>query len=306
MGRSGLQLSALSFGSWVTFDTQLDDVARARLHGRPRATPDATSSTTPRRMPVARARTIMGQALARTRMGRASPTCCPPSSSGACTVIARRTCSYTLNRKYLTQASTARWSGASIDFLDLIYCHRADPNTPIEETVWAMSDIVSVRQGAVLGHERVVGRRHPWCVGDRRASSSAQAGHRAEPVQPARAPQGRAVEYARINEDFGFGTTIWSPLASAACSPASTNDGIPEGSRAPSPDYAAGQTAHRRRGIDRVERLRPIAERLGCTMAQLAMAWCTANPNVSTVITGASRVEPGRLELRDPRPLDPS
>ena len=152
-----------------------------------------------------------------------------------------------------------------------------------------MSDIVVGRQGAYWGTQRVGGRRDPRRHRDRRAPPPAQAGHRAAAVQPARAAQRVEQEYARLFDDTGYGATIWSPLASGLLT-GKYRDGIPDDSRARCPATAGWrQRLSDERALAKVERLRPIADELGCSMAQLALAWCTRNPNVSTVITGASR-----------------
>jgi voltage-dependent potassium channel beta subunit len=196
----------------------------------------------------------------------------------------------TLNRKYLMHAIDGSLERFGQDFVDVLYCHRADPNTPLEETVWAMSDIVAS------------GKAHYWGTSEwtadeiRGAIDIAERHHLHKPVTE----QSQynllertkvEVEYARINADFGYGNTIWSPLASGLLT-GKYRDGIPEGSRGALAGY--GWLAKRLSDADaiaRVERLRPIADRLGCTMAQLALAWCTINPHVSTVITGASKVD---------------
>ena len=176
-----------------------------------------------------------------------------------------------------------------LDFVDLLFCHRSDPNTPIEETVWAMSDIIASGKALYWGDVRVVGGRDPRGVGDRRAPPPAQAGRRAAAVQPLRARRVER-EYARVFEDLGIGTTIWSPLASGLLT-GKYIDGVPDDSRAALPGYEwlrdgmtnddaqrAGQAAQEDR-----RRARVLAS------AQLSIAWCATNPNVSTVILGASR-----------------
>ena len=196
----------------------------------------------------------------------------------------------TLNRKYLMQAIDGSLERFQHDFVDVLYCHRSDPDTPLEETVWAMSDIVSSGKALYWGTSE-------WSADDiRGAIEIAERHHLHKPVTEQ--SQYNLLErtkveeeYARINDDFGYGNTIWSPLASGLLT-GKYKDGIPEGSRAALAGY--GWLAKRltdAEAIERVERLRPIADRLGCTMAQLALAWCTKNPNVSTVITGASKVD---------------
>jgi aryl-alcohol dehydrogenase-like predicted oxidoreductase len=177
-----------------------------------------------------------------------------------------------------------------LDFVDLVFCHRADPDTPIEETVWAMSDMVSAGKALYWGTSEWTAEeiRAAWAIADRH--------HLHKPVmeQPQYSLfERRKVEreYQRLYEDIGLGLTIWSPLAGGLLT-GKYLDGVPDDSRAALPGYEwlrDGLTDARRN--EQVRSLGEVADRLGCTLAQLAIAWCAANPNVSTVITGASRPE---------------
>ena len=194
----------------------------------------------------------------------------------------------TLNRKYLLQGIEGALERFGLDFVDVVYCHRADPDTPMEETVWAMSDMVSRGQALYWGTSE-------WSADEiRHAIEIAERHHLHKPVteqsQYNLLERGKVeVEYARLHADTGYGNTIWSPLASGLLT-GKYRDGIPDDSRAALAGYEwlAGQLSDAE-AIARVERLRPIADRLGCSMAQLALAWCTKHPMVSSVITGASR-----------------
>jgi voltage-dependent potassium channel beta subunit len=194
----------------------------------------------------------------------------------------------TLNRKYLMQAIDGSLARLKLDYVDLVYCHRPDPLTPLEETVRAMSDIISA------------GKANYWGTSEWSAHEIATAWHIADhhhlhkPVteQPQynlfhreRVEQ----EYARLYDELGLGTTIWSPLASGLLT-GKYNDGIPKDSRATLKGYEwlAERIVDPAR-IAAVKRLAPIAAELGCTLAQMSLAWCLKNPHVSTVITGASR-----------------
>ena len=264
----------------------------------PPAMPAATSSTTPRRTPAARARRSWARRCAELGWPRWSYVVTTKVFWG----LHGRTpnMSNTLNRKYLMQAIDGSLERFGLDFVDILYCHRADPDTPLEETVWAMSDIIDVGQGAVLGHERVDRRRDPRRDRDRRAAPPAQAGHRAEPVQPARAQEGRESTTPASTPTTATATRSgarWHP----ACSPASTRTASPR-TRAPRSRATAGWPAADRRRGDRPGR-EAAADRRSPRLLDgaAALAWCTKNPNVSTVITGASKVEPGRAELRGAR-----
>jgi len=194
----------------------------------------------------------------------------------------------TLNRKYLMHAIDGSLERLQTDFLDVIYCHRADPNTPIEETVWAMSDIITAGKALYWGTSEWTADeiRAAWLIADRH--------HLHKPI--VEQPQYNLLtrerveqEYARLYEDIGLGTTIWSPLASGLLT-GKYASGIPADSRGALEGY--GWLASRltdEQSIAKVERLRPFADELDCSLAQLSIAWCAANPNVSTVITGASR-----------------
>jgi voltage-dependent potassium channel beta subunit len=194
----------------------------------------------------------------------------------------------TLNRKYLMQAIDASLERLRTDFVDIAYCHRADPNTPIEETVWAMSDMITAGKALYWGTSE-------WSADEIRAAwEIAERHHLHKPV--VEQPQYNLLtrtrveeEYARLYDDIGLGTTIWSPLASGLLT-GKYASGIPDDSRAALKGY--GWLAERLTDAAsqaKVAALRPIADELGCSLAQLSIAWCAANPHVSTVITGASR-----------------
>jgi voltage-dependent potassium channel beta subunit len=203
----------------------------------------------------------------------------------------------TLNRKYLLHAIDGSLARLGLDFVDLLFCHRADPNTPVEETVWAMHDIVSSGKAIYWGTSE-------WPADDLRAAYEiAERHHLHKPVveqSQYNLLQRRRVEveYARLYEDYGLGLTTYSPLAWGILT-GKYLDGIPAGSRATVPGFEWLRdllTAPERN--EKVPALLKMAAELGCTPAQLAIAWCAANPHVSTVITGASRVAQLEENLR--------
>jgi voltage-dependent potassium channel beta subunit len=195
----------------------------------------------------------------------------------------------TLNRKYLSQGIDASLERFGLDFVDVVYCHRSDPNTPMEETVWTMSEMVSKGKALYWGTSE-------WSANEvREAIEIADRHHLHKPVTEQL--QYNLLDRHKVEEEFadlfaetGYGNTIWSPLASGLLT-GKYSGGIPEGSRAALKgyDWLAEKTSDAE-VIAAVERLRPIADRLGCSMAQLAIAWCTKHPMVSTVLTGASKV----------------
>jgi voltage-dependent potassium channel beta subunit len=285
LGNSGVKVSVLSFGSWVTFHTQLDtDLALECMQ----AAHDAGCNFFDNAEGYAggKSEEIMGKALAQLGWPRWSYLVTTKFYWGINSDPVNMT--NTLNRKYLSQAIDGSLERFGLDFVDVAYCHRADPDTPIEETVWAMSDMVSQGKALYWGTSE-------WTADEIRAAIAvADRHHLHKPVteQSEYNLLNRdkvEVEYARLFEDTRYGNTIWSPLASGLLT-GKYKDGIPAESRASLSGYGwlANQMTDRQ-ALAKVERLRPIADRLGCTMAQLALAWCTQHPMVSTVITGASR-----------------
>jgi len=286
LGRSGLQVSVLSFGSWVSFGAQLDTgLARDCLA----AAHDAGVNFFDNAEAYAggESERIMGDAIRELGWKRNEYVISTKVFWG---LTSTPNMSNTLNRKYLLHAIDGSLERLGLDFVDLLFCHRPDPNTPIEETVWAMSDIID------RGHALYWGTSE-WSADDIRAAwEIAERHHLRKPVMEQ--PQynlfeRRKVEreYARLYDDIGLGLTTWSPLASGVLT-GKYLDGIPEGSRAALKGYEwlqAGTKDERRN--EQVRALQGVAERLGCSLSQLAIAWCAANPHVSTVITGASRPE---------------
>jgi voltage-dependent potassium channel beta subunit len=284
LGRTGLHLSVLSFGSWVTFDQQMkDDVAMECMQ----AAFDAGCNFFDNAEAYAggESEAIMGRVLTELGWPRWSYVLTTKVYWGLHDAPNMRN---TLNRKYLMQAIDGSLERLQVDFVDILYCHRSDPNTSLEETVWAMSDIVTAGKALYWGTSE-------WAADEiRGAVEIAERHHLHKPVTEQ--PQYNLLsrerveqEYARVFAECGYGATTWSPLASGLLT-GKYRDGIPEDSRGALEgydwltDYLRDQES-----LAKVERLRPIAEELDCTLAQLAIAWCATNPNVSTVITGASR-----------------
>jgi voltage-dependent potassium channel beta subunit len=284
LGRTGLHLSVLSFGSWVTFDQQMkDDVAMECMQ----AAFDAGCNFFDNAEAYAggESEAIMGRVLTELGWPRWSYVLTTKVYWGLHDAPNMRN---TLNRKYLMQAIDGSLERLQVDFVDIFYCHRSDPTTSLEETVWAMSDIVAAGKALYWGTSE-------WAADEiRGAIEIAERHHLHKPVTEQ--PQYNLLsrervehEYARVFAEWGYGATTWSPLASGLLT-GKYRDGIPDDSRGALDGYG-WLTGYLRdeESLAKVERLRPIAEQLDCTLAQLAIAWCSKNPNVSTVITGASR-----------------
>ncbi len=285
LGRSGLKVSALSFGSWVTYGNQVGTDAALECMSAAR---DAGVNFFDNAEVYAKGESerIMGEALKRAGWRRGSYIVSTKLYWGLHDGPNEKN---TLNRKYLRGAIDGALQRFGLDYVDLVFCHRADPDTPLEETVYAMSEMVTA--GKVLY----------WGTSEWTAAEIAAAWHIADkhhlhkPVMEQ--PQYNLLhrervekEYARLYADIGLGTTIWSPLASGLLS-GKYNDGVPADSRATLKGYEwLGEKLRDTDRIAKVRKLAPIARDLGCTLAQMSLAWCLVNPNVSTVITGASRV----------------
>jgi voltage-dependent potassium channel beta subunit len=203
----------------------------------------------------------------------------------------------TLNRKYLMQAIDGSLERLGLDFVDIVFCHRADPHTAIEETVQAMSDIITAGKALYWGTSE-------WSADEIRAAWETADRHNLhkpiveQPQYNLFARMRVEWEYLRLYEDIGLGLTTWSPLASGQLS-GKYLDSIPSDSRAALPGYEWLQDAARNEKRNaKVRKLKDIADELGCTLAQLSIAWCARHKRVSTVITGASRVEQVHENLR--------
>jgi voltage-dependent potassium channel beta subunit len=286
LGRCGLKVSTLSFGSWVTFGNQLDtglakECLAAAFERGVNFFDNAESYA------GGESERIMGQAVAALGWPRHEYVLTTKLFWGIHDVPNMRN---TLNRKYLFQAIEASLERLGTDFVDILYCHRADPHTSVEETTWAMSDIVSSGRALYWGTSE-------WAADEIRAAwEIAERHHLHKPV--VEQPQYNLVhrdkverEYSRLYEDLGLGLTTWSPLASGLLT-GKYLDGTPEDSRATLPGYEwlRGQLTDPEANA-KVRALARIAADLDCPLAHLAIAWRAANPHVSTVITGASRPE---------------
>jgi len=297
LGRAGLQVSELSLGSWVTYANQVDVDAAVEMMA---AAFDAGVNFFDNAEAYAggKSEEVMGAALKKLAWPRLNYVVSSKyywglPDPGGITVNRKNT----LNRKYLMQAVDGSLKRFGLDHLDLIYCHRSDPATPVEETVQAMSDLITQGKALYWGTSE-------WSAADIRAAwEIAERHHLHKPVveQPQYHLFHRAKveqEYARLYEDLGLGLTTWSPLASGLLT-GKYAGGIPHDSRGAMPNmsFLHDQLTDKAKN-DAVAKLAPIAKDLGGSVAQLAIAWVAKNPRVSSVITGASGVKQLKDNLR--------
>ena len=289
LGKSGLKVSALSFGSWVTFDDQVGEEVAAECMA---AAFDAGVNFFDNAEGYAsgRSETMMGNVVQKAGWKRSDLVISTklfwggdgPNDTG-------------LSRKHLMEGAQASLERLQMDYVDLLFCHRPDAETPVEETVWAMTDLIES------------GRVFYWGTSEWRPEQLRQAHDvaRREHLIPPTMEQPQYNMFVRkrverdllaLYDDIGLGLTIWSPLASGILT-GKHNDGVAGDSRAALEGYewigAMFESEQGKHQIEKVRQLTPIAEELGGTMAQLALAWCLRKPYVSTVITGASR--PGQV-----------
>jgi len=286
LGRTGIRVSALSLGSWVTFHHQVD-VDRAVEMMKTAYEAGVNFFDNAEAYAKGKSEEIMGAALKRLGWRRGSYLVSSKFYWGLYDGINEKD---TLNRKYLLEAIDGSLKRLQLDHLDLIYCHRPDAETPIEETVWAMHNIIESGKALYWGTSE-------WSAMEIAAAIEiAERHHLHKPVveQPEYNLLHRErfeVEYARLFKDYGYGATTWSPLASGFLT-GKYNQGIPAGSRATMNGYDfLVERIKDEEKIAKVKRLQKVAEGLGVSLAQMSIAWILKNPNVSTVITGASRVE---------------
>jgi len=288
LGRSGLKVSALSFGSWVTFGDQIDeDLAYQSM----KEAYDAGVNFFDNAEVYAEGQSevMMGNIIQKAGWKRSDLVLSTkifwggdgPNDQG-------------LSFKHIKEGTEAALKRLQTDYVDLLFCHRPDKHTPIEETVWAMNQMINEGKALYWGTSE-------WTAPQiRRAYDFARQQHLRPPLMDQ--PQYNMFHREKVEKDFvplydeiGLGTTIWSPLASGLLT-GKYNDGVPEGSRLSLEKYdwlreRLLETESGRRKLKKVQDLSEIADKAGIPMPQFALAWCLKNENVSTVITGASKPE---------------
>ncbi|TMH10000.1 MAG: aldo/keto reductase [Betaproteobacteria bacterium] len=288
LGRSGLQVSELSLGSWVTYHNQVDEGAAMEMMA---AAFDAGVNFFDNAEAYAggKSEEVMGAAIRALKWPRLNYVVSTKFFWGLDREGHATNRKDTLNRKYLSQAIDGSLKRFGLDFIDLVYCHRPDPNTPIEETVWAMSDMITRGKALYWGTSE-------WSAADIRAAwDIAERHHLHKPVMEQ--PQYHLFhrkrveeEYARLYDDIGLGLTTWSPLASGLLT-GKYKSGIPADSRGAMKGMGFLQESLADQNKNAaVAELEGVAAELGCSVSQLAIAWVAKNPRVSTVITGASKL----------------
>jgi voltage-dependent potassium channel beta subunit len=286
LGRSGLQVSALSLGGWITWGQQIgvdltyDCMVAAYDAG-------VNFFDTAEVYADGKSEIAMGNAIKRAGWKRSDLVLSTKIFWGGKGV---NDCG--LSRKHIIEGLAASLARLQLDYVDLVFCHRPDFHTPIEETVRAMTHVINQGKAFYWGTSE-------WSAQELMEAYTIARQERLIPPLMEQ-PQYNMLErervekeYARLYAVMGLGTTIWSPLASGLLT-GKYNDGLPSGTRVSLPGnewlrdkFEKPETQVK---IEKVKQLTPIAAELGCTLAQMALAWCLRSPNVSTVITGASRV----------------
>ena len=286
LGKSGLQVSTLSFGSWVSFSKQINDKIAEELMGIAYDN-GINFFDNAETYALGESEKMMGRVIKKKKWDRTSYIVSSkaffgwrgkdnkPNQTGN-------------SRKHLVEACNEALQRLQVDYLDLYYCHRPDKNTPIEETVWAMNHLL--QQGKILYWGTSEWSGVEIMEAHRIAEKFRLIGPTMEQPQYNLFERHKVeVEFAEIYKNVGMGTTIWSPLASGLLS-GKYNDGIPKGSRLSLEgfDWLKEKVLLEDR-VKKVKKLSELAAKLGTTSAALSIAWCIKNPNVSTAILGATK-----------------
>ncbi|MBM3137945.1 MAG: aldo/keto reductase [Chloroflexi bacterium] len=293
LGKAGVKVSILSFGSWVTFHFQAGvDKAVELMSAAYEAGVNFFDNA--EEYADGKSEEVMGAALKKLGWRRSSYLVSTKLFWGRFDNVNEKD---TLNRKYLSEAIDGSLQRLDLDHVDILFCHRPDPQTPIEETVYAMHRIVESGKAIYWGTSE-------WSAMEIVAAIEiAERHHLHKPVteQPRYNLLKRdrfEKEYARLFKDYGFGTTTWSPLHRGVLT-GKYLEGIPEGSRGALPEF---EWLHSRlteaEDMNKVRKLQVVADDLGVSLANLSIAWCIKNPNVSTAIMGASKLEQLQQNLK--------
>jgi voltage-dependent potassium channel beta subunit len=289
LGRSGLQLSVLSYGSWVTFHQQLNDKLADELMGIA-YDQGVNFFDNAEVYALGESELIMGRVLKNKRWDRTSYVVSSKAFFGRNEDEKNKPNQTGLSRKHLVEACHEALLRLQVDYLDLYFCHRPDPNVPIEEIVWTMN--ILIQQGKVLY----------WGTSEWSAAEIMEAHMFAEKnrlIGPSmEQPQYNLFHRTKMEKDFipifrniGMGTTIWSPLASGLLT-GKYNEGIPENSRLGLEGFEwLKERIFVQEKIEKVKQLKQVANKLNTSLATLSIAWCISNRHVTTAILGATRRE---------------
>ena len=295
LGKSGLPVSELSFGSWITFGNQIDNSVSKALMVEAF---DAGINFFDNAETYAQGRSeeVMGKIIQELGWSREDYLVSSKIFWGTGSQLPHRK---GLHRKHMVEATEQALKRLRVDYLDLLFCHRPDKQTPIEETVWTMHNLI--QQGKVLY----------WGTSEWSAQEIMEAhmvAQRYNLIAPTmEQPQYNMlhrekveVEFSQIYKTVGLGTTIWSPLASGLLT-GKYKDGLKDDSRMNRDELSWLKDMNVvEEKIAKANKIADLAGNLGCTPAQLGVAWCLKNPNVSTVILGASKVSQLTENLKAP------
>lgn len=295
LGKSGLKVSALSFGAWVTFGDQVDEKV---AYDSMMAARDAGVNFFDNAEAYAggAAETMMGNVIRKAGWKRSDLVLSTKIFWGG-----KGPNDIGLSFKHVTEGTDAALKRLQTDYVDLIFCHRPDLHTPIEETVWAMNQVIRQGKAFYWGTSE-------WSAEQiREAYYFARQNHMIPPLMEQ--PQYNMLhrekvekEFAPLYDEIGLGTTIWSPLASGLLT-GKYNNGIPKDSRLNMKNYEwlrkqLIDSEEGKKNLGKVKQLAVVADELDISMPNLAIAWCLKNPNVSTVITGASKPEQVKKNMK--------
>ncbi len=286
LGSAGIKLSVFSLGSWITYGPQVDIDASAEML-KLAYDNGVNFFDNAQAYSGGKAETIMGAAIKKLGLRRGSYLISTKLYWGLHEGPNEKN---TLNRKYLMEAIDGSLERLGLDHVDLLFCHRPDPDTPVEETVRAMNDIVAAGKALYWGTSEWPADKllEAWKIADKRNLYLPQM---EQPHYNMFVRDKVEKEFASLYDSIGLGLTTFSPLASGFLSGKYLN-GVPEGSRLSLPGFSWLKDRYSNADIDRIiKNLMPIAADLGCSLSQLALAWTAHNPRVSSVITGASKLD---------------